>query len=104
MCIFIALTSLINFSGVKLFGLLVAIPFFIGAGFGKGGAGDGFLVAASSLVLGLTVGLQGICLGLACFCLYYLVRKGIQKSPMPKSFPLAPFLSIGFIAAYLIGG
>jgi leader peptidase (prepilin peptidase)/N-methyltransferase len=105
-CALIALTGLIGFSPVRLWGLLLAVPFFIASGFDKGGAGDFFLIAASCFVLGLPRGAFGLTLGLLCFCLFYLavaaVRTRRGKKEKPVSHPLAPFLAVGFTAAYFI--
>lgn len=105
-CALIALTGLIGYSPVRLWGLLLSVPFFIASGFDKGGAGDFFLIAASCFVLGLPRGTAGLMLGLFCFCLFYLaataVRKRRGKKEKPVSYPLAPFLAVGFAAAYFI--
>ena len=107
-CILIAAAGLMNFSPVHIFGVLLAAPFFIAAMRNKGGMGDVFLIAASSFALGLRSGTVGLMLGLFCFILYFLsvdaVRKCRQRQDNPVSYPLAPFLAVGFIAAYFIGG
>ena len=51
--IVIAGAGLISFSPAHLFGLLLAVPFFLASGFGRGGAGDTMLIAAASLWSGL---------------------------------------------------
>ncbi|MDD3963154.1 MAG: hypothetical protein PHU76_01700 [Synergistaceae bacterium] len=105
-CILLALTGLMDFSPVRLWGLFLAVPFFIASGLNRGGAGDIFLVAASCFVLGLAKGAVGLTLGLFCFCLFCLaasaVRKAKGQKEKPASYPLAPFLAVGFIAAYFI--
>ncbi|WP_294852418.1 prepilin peptidase [uncultured Oscillibacter sp.] len=97
-----------NFSSAHLFGLLLAAPFFIAAMRNKGGMGDVFLIAASSFALGLLSGTVGLMLGLSCFILYFLAAEATRKfghrQDNPASYPLAPFLAAGFIAAYFIGG
>jgi leader peptidase (prepilin peptidase)/N-methyltransferase len=107
-CVLIALTGLIDFSPVRLWGLVLAVPFFLASGAKpkRGGEGDVYLVAAASFVLGLASGAAGLVIGLAAFCLYYLaaaiVRKTKGQKGKSESYPLAPFLSVGFIAAYFI--
>ena len=88
-CILLALTGLIYFSPVRLWGLILAVPFF----------------AASCLTLGLFSGALGLMLGLSVFCLYWLAEAFVRKLRQKEkkvSYPLAPFLAAGFIAAYFI--
>jgi len=98
--------GLISFSPAHLFGLILAVPFFLASGFGRGGAGDTMLVAAASLTLGFRAGLAGMVLSLLLFLLFAavdrLIRHIWKRNEAPPSYPLAPFLSIGFIAAYII--
>lgn len=105
-CLLIAAAGLINFDPAQLWGLPLALPFYIASGFDRGGAGDIFLVAASSFTLGLKVGAMGLMLGLSCFVLYYLAATAVRKirkcGDKPVSYPLAPFLAAGFIAVYFI--
>ena len=105
-CILLAAAGLISFSPAHIFGLILAVPFFLVSGFGRGGAGDTMLVAAASLTLGFCSGLAGMVLALLLFLLFAgsdrLVRHIRKKAGNPTSYPLAPFLSIGFIAAYFI--
>lgn len=104
-CIILALTGLIYFSPVRLWGLILAVPFFLASGFQRGGAGDTMLVAASCLTLGLFSGALGLMLGLSVFCLYWLAEAFVRKLRQKEkkvSYPLAPFLAAGFIAAYFI--
>ena len=105
-CILLTVAGLIIFSPANLLGLVLAVPFFLASGFGKGGAGDTMLVAAASLTLGFWTGLAGMTLALFLFLVFAgvdrLVRRIRKKVGNPTSYPLAPFLSIGFIAAYFI--
>lgn len=105
-CVLLAAAGLICFSPARLFGLVLAGPFFLASGFGRGGAGDTMLVAAASLTLGFRPGLAGMVSALLLFLLFAaadrLVRKLRKQSESPASYPLAPFLSVGFIAAYFI--
>ena len=107
-CLLIALTGLIDFSPVRLWGLVLAVPFFLASGAKprRGGEGDVYLVAAASFVLGPASGAAGLVIGLTAFCLYYLavaiIRKTKGQKEKSESYPLAPFLSVGFITAYFI--
>ena len=104
-CILLTLAGLISFSPAHLFGLLLAVPFFLASGFGRGGAGDTMLIAAASLSLGLFPGLTGLAAALLLFLLFALTDRLVlktQKRALPKSYPLAPFLAVGFIAAYFM--
>ena len=104
-CILLTLAGLISFSPAHLLGLLLAVPFFLASGCGRGGAGDTMLIAAASLSLGFFPGLMGLAAALLLFLLFALtdrlVRKA-QKRAFPKIYPLAPFLAVGFIAAYFM--
>ncbi len=100
-CILIAAAGLFPFSPVRLWGLMLSLPFFLAAGFHRGGAGDGYLVAASAFSLGLSDGAVGLILGLLCFVLFAVVMK-CRKQEQPVSYPLAPFLAVGFAAAYFM--
>ena len=104
-CILLTLAGLISFSPAHLLGLLFAVPFFLASGFGRGGAGDTMLIAAASLSLGLYPGLMGLAAALLLFLLFALTDRLVrraQKQAFPKSYPLAPFLAVGFIAVYFM--
>ncbi len=105
-CILLAAAGLISFSPAHLFGLILAAPFFLASGLGRGGAGDTMLVAAASLTLGFRSGLAGLVLSLLLFLLFAaadrLIRHIRNRKEAPQSYPLAPFLSTGFIAAFFI--
>lgn len=100
-CVLIAAAGLIDFSPTRLWGLVLAVPFFIASGFNRGGAGDIFLVAASAFTLGLKDGAAGLVLGLSCFVLYDLAA-AVMRDNRPACCPLAPFFAVGFITAYFI--
>lgn len=109
-CALVALTGLITFSPVRLFGVLAALPLLTAALCKRGsiGGGDIKLTAASGLVLGFAPGLAGLCAGLAAMLLFYAGRRIAGrirkdgKSRNTASLPLAPFLAIGFLAAYFL--
>lgn len=103
-CAAIAAAGLMDFSPVRLWGTVLAIPFLIASLKDRGGMGDVFLIAASCFTLGFVKGAAGLMLALVCFALYYLAaavaRKVRGKTNKPVSYPLAPFLAVGFITAY----
>ena len=105
-CLYIALTGFISFEPVKLFGVLAALPLLIAALLWGGmGGGDIKLMAASGLVLGFTGGIAAIIIGLTAMLLFYAVYTIVQRLRVrecPRAYPLAPFLSIGCIAAYFM--
>ena len=109
-CLAIALTGLINFQPVQFLGLLTALPFLLAAVLCGGmGGGDIKLIAAAGIVLGMGGGIAATVIGLTAMLLFYAVYKAITKArgrECVKAFPLAPFLSIGCMAAYIlkIGG
>lgn len=76
--------------------LVVAI---VSRGGGLGGADIKFS-AATAFLLGLTRGLAGSIVGLLLAVVIEFVRKKILKKD--AGFPLVPYLSIGFMAAYFI--
>lgn len=107
-CIAIAVVGLIDFSPTRLFGLTLALPFYIASLGNRGGMGDVFLIAASCFTLGFGRGVDGLVLALLCFTTYYLAAVAVGKvrgiTDKPVSYPLAPFLAVGFITAYFTGG
>lgn len=107
-CLLIAMTGLIGFEPVKLFGILTALPLLLAALLWGGmGGGDIKLTAASGIVLGFQRGLAAMVIGLTAMLFFYFIYSIVQKlrgRERQKSFPLAPFLSVGCIAAYFING
>jgi leader peptidase (prepilin peptidase)/N-methyltransferase len=110
-CVLITLTGLIYFSPVRLFGILTTLPLLIPALCKQDsiGGGDIKLAAAAGFVLGLEGGIVGLTIGLAAIILFYFGNKATdrlwnkyRKKNKPAALPMAPFLSIGFIAAYLL--
>lgn len=93
-------TGLIQFDPVRLWGLLLGLPFLISAAICNGGIGGGDikLAAAAGFVLGFPTGVLGVIIGLSLLLVYHLSHKTSEKS-----YPLAPFLSAKFVAAFLIG-
>ena len=107
-CLLIALTGLIGFEPIKLFGILTALPLLLAALLWGGmGGGDIKLTAASGIVLGFQRGLAAMVIGLTALLLFYFfysIVQNLRKRERQKAFPLAPFLSAGCIAAYFLNG
>jgi leader peptidase (prepilin peptidase)/N-methyltransferase len=105
-CLLIACTGIIHFEPDKLFGILIALPFLFAALLGNGmGGGDVKLAAAMGLVLGLAKGIAAVIIGLSAMLLFYGVYFIVQKlrgRECQRTLPLAPFLSLGCIAAYFM--
>jgi len=103
-CILIAMAGLVTISPASFLGaLLGAVPFYLGSGFGKNGAGDITLCAAAGFVLGPSRTIAGLTLFFVLYGLYVLTSALIARlrhRPCPKSCPLVPFLAAGFIPAY----
>lgn len=109
LCLLVAAAGLIQFSPARLAGILAALPLLIAAMHKEGsmGGGDIKLTAAAGLVLGLAAGLAGLCIALILALLFHGARSlwyrlARQRRTVPASLPLAPFLSLGFMAAYIL--
>lgn len=106
LCLSIALISLLSFKPENLFGLFVGVILLIAALLWGGvGGGDVKFMAANGLVLGFYKGMTALMLGLtmllAFHSLIFIIQK-LRRGNVPKSYPLAPYLSIGCFVAYLI--
>lgn len=105
-CVFIALTGLLIFEPLKLFGVFAAVPFLLAALIWDGmGGGDIKLMAAAGLVLGLQKSMAAIIMGLTAMLISHAIYTLIQRlrgRNAPKAYPLAPFLSLGCLAAYFL--
>lgn len=103
-CIAIAMAGLVTLSPASFLGaLLGAVPFYLGSGFGKNGAGDITLCAAAGFVLGPSRTIAGLTLFVVLYGVYVLTGALIARlrhRPSVKSCPLVPFLAAGFIPAY----
>lgn len=111
LCVLIFCLGLRTLTPDKLSGVLLALPLLIAALVKEGGMGGGDikLTAATGFVMGLSAGTVGLILGLTAVLGYDLLRKGIRKLKKTEApaagehvLPLAPFLSAGFIAAYIM--
>ena len=104
-CLGIALTGLLTFEPVKLAGILAAALFLITALFFGGlDGGDIKLMAAAGLVLGFK-SMAATVIGLTALLVFHAGNTIIQKlrgRTAQKAYPLAPFLSLGCLAAYFI--
>ena len=105
-CLIIALAGLINISLASVFGFLVAVlPFYLGAGFGKCGAGDTRLTAAAGFVLGWKRAMIGTTLFIFIYALFIVVASFVHwlryKQPL-KSCPLVPIIAAAYIPAYFM--
>ncbi len=105
-CLGIALTGLLTFEPVKLAGILAAALFLITALlFGGMDGGDIKLMAAAGLVLGFNKSMAATLIGLTALLVFHAGNTIIQMlrgRTTQKSYPLAPFLSLGCLAAYFI--
>ena len=116
LCLLIALTGLINFSPVRLWGVLAALPLLIAALCKPEGIGGGDikLTAAAGRVLGFGGCTAGLLLGLTASLFFYLINQLIRRlrklepqKASQASLPMAPFLSLGFLAvtiSKILGG
>lgn len=103
-CVAIALSGLINFNLINIFGIVIAIPFFIAAvltGEECMGGGDIKIIAAMGFALGYTTLLK---------CIYtlfivlgmFMVIKRIAQGNCHFAVPLIPFLTISYIIAIIM--
>ena len=111
-CILIALTGLIDFSPVRLLGVLAAMPLLTAALCKPEGIGGGDikLTAAAGIVLGFWGCTAGLIFGLTASLLFYLLVQTVRRLESQKAsqaaLPMAPFLSLGFFIVTImkIGG
>lgn len=105
-CLGIALTGLLAFEPVKLAGIFAAVLLLIAALFFDGmGGGDIKFMAAAGLVLGFVKCMAALVTGLTILLVFHAGNIIIQKlcgGTAPKTYPLAPFLSLGCLAAYFL--
>ena len=108
-CVFIVLLGFLTFNPSNLLGMMIALPFLLGAILKENsiGGGDIKLSASAGIVLGFWRGTYGLIMGLSLLVLFYysliLISK-IKKKQVARniSMPLAPFLGIGFMMTYFI--
>lgn len=103
------LAGLLCFTPIRLFGVLAGLPIFILALIFKDrmGFGDVWLTVAAGFVVGFRHGLWAQIIAYSAMLLFYLAcricRKRASKRKVPKEpYPIAPFLSLGFLAAYFL--
>jgi len=106
LCLFVALTGLFTFEPMKMFGVFAVVPFLLAALIWDGmGGGDIKLMVAAGLVLGLQKSMAAMIMGLTAMLVFHAIYALLQKlrgRNAPKAYPLAPFLSLGCIAAYFL--
>ena len=101
----IAALSLIHVQPECLLGLIPALFFLAAAVKGGIGGGDVKLAAACGLVLGLPGALMGMVVGLMLQLLFHMCSKCVLlffRKQVSSAYPMAPFLAIGYAAAYYI--
>lgn len=117
-CALVALTGLICcpaqiyssgavLSPARISGILTALPLLAAAVLKPGsiGGGDIKLTAAAGFVLGFGGGAAGLAGGLAAMLLFFAGRQIIgykNRKETEAALPMAPFLSAGFTAAYIM--
>lgn len=101
-CMLIAVIG-IAYVPYNFVGIMSSLPLLIAAiTCGGIGGGDIKLMSACGMILGLTKSIIMLILGLISMLIYYVGCCMFSKKERPKSLPLAPFLSIGFIISYFI--
>ena len=87
-------------TGIAAFGF-----FFLAAVISKNkiGGADVKFIAACMFVCGLSAGLAGLIFGLLLSVIGTLIRNRKTKSK-DKTMPMIPYLSVGFLMAFMIGG
>lgn len=108
--VIIALLGIISVSGSNLLwnavtGIAAFGFFFLEAIISKNkiGGADVKFIAASMFVCGLNAGLAGLIFGLALSVIGTMIRNRKTKSK-DKTMPMIPYLSVGFLMAFMIGG
>lgn len=101
----IFVVSLLCFQPINLWGVIPSLFFLAGAMKGGIGGGDVKLAAACGLVLGLPAALAGTILGLSLLLSFHCAASAISifyKKKAAAVYPLAPFLALGYMAAYYL--
>lgn len=110
-CVAITVVGLLTFAPGKLAGILIGLPLLVAALWKEGGMGGGDVkfTTACGFVLGLPSGCAGLILGLIAALVWHIGLKTICRlkwlpiTPAKTSaLPLAPFLSLGFIATTIL--
>ena len=99
MCLAIAVTGLLDFTIINLFGIAIAIPFFIAVvltGEECMGGGDIKLIAAMGVALGYAAILECMIFFFVILVVFILIKK-IRQGNCKTSVPLIPFLTVGYI-------
>ena len=101
-CALVYLVSLFVVQSFWAFGLCII---FLAAVISKNkiGGADVKFIAAAMFVCGFPEGLAGLILGLLLSVVGTLIRNKKTKSK-DKTMPMIPYLSVGFLTAFMIGG
>lgn len=106
----VALLGIISVSGSNLLwnavtGIAAFGFFFLAAIISKNkiGGADVKFIAACMFVCGLNAGLAGLIFGLALSVIGTMIRNKKTKTK-DKTMPMIPYLSVGFLTAFMIGG
>lgn len=104
--ILIIFLSLINLNILNSIAglILVPIPFLVTALLKRDGIGGGDVkfMAANGFLLGVQGGFVGSLIGLIITLVVNAILYKIKKTDKNKSFPLAPYLSLGCFLTYLL--
>lgn len=105
----IFLAGLLCFNPIKLFGVFAGAPIFILALICKDrlGFGDVWLTIAAGSVVGFEHGLWAQIIAYSSMLFFYVGCRIYRKyrphgRVLNQPYPLAPFISFGFIAAYFL--
>lgn len=102
----IALTAFLNFDVSSLWGLIVAVIFFLAAlATGKIGGGDVKLIAALSVVCGLWGSFALLLFAQIAMLIFYTIKFVIFKlrgKTAGKSLPFVPFIFIGYLISVIL--
>ena len=99
---------MIDFQAVHLFGILAAVPLLIAAMMSPSGIGGGDikLVAAVGLVIGFWKALIGMAIGLSLVIIFHVLVNLIYRISSNEyrraTYPLAPFLALGYVCVYFL--
>ena len=108
-CVLVVFIGLVDFNLSNILGIIISIPFLIGAVLVENsiGGGDIKLTASIGIVLGFWKGIYGLMIGLSLLVLFYfliVLKSKVMKKQVARNLPmpLAPFLGIGFMIIYFM--
>lgn len=99
----IAVVAVVWPDPAKWWGILCALPFFIGAlTIGGIGGADVKIMGAAGMVLGLMNGMLAIVIGLTAMLIFHVTKcLFLKERKWKQSYPLVPFLAVGIVFEYL---